>query len=40
MKIIYNGTIVNEQSARRGFVVTDGDLIAQMGFGDPDAHTL
>ncbi|MBR1882342.1 MAG: dihydroorotase [Muribaculaceae bacterium] len=40
MKIIYNGTIVNEQSARRGFVVTDGDLIAQVGFGDPDAHTL
>ena len=40
MEIIYNGTIINEGKSFRGFLLIDGDKIAAVGQGDPDADTM
>lgn len=40
LKLLYHGMVVNEGLMRRGFVVIDGELIAQVGEGDPDRDLI
>ncbi len=35
--ILFNGIIINENRSFRGYVVVDGDVIAEVGEGDPEA---
>lgn len=39
-RLIYNGTVVNEQRVFHGYVVTDGELIAQVAAGEPSQELI
>ena len=41
MELIYNGTLVNDGTAAKGYVAIGNDgLIAEVGHGDPDGQLM
>ena len=40
MILLYNGILVNEGVAEKGFVAIDGNVISQVGTGEPSAQLM
>ena len=40
MILLYNGILFNEGVAEKGFVAIDGNVISQVGTGEPSAQLM